>query len=249
MKRINLKQVFELRQEELNLRLRRARDLVHPTAAGDEGERGWTQALREFLPTRYEVARGRFIVDADGGVSEQQDIVIHDAQYAPTLLNLGDIHYVPIESVYAVLEAKPTLNKENVVAAAQKAASVRRLEVYPGEFAVVGGGTARHEKKPIIAGLVCHDSDWSPPFGGPFELAMQAQEEDEQLDLGCVVNGGAFSRYADQVATADPSDALIAFCMGLFHALQKVGNAVAIDPLMYGQGLWKPPDSQDLGIS
>jgi hypothetical protein len=224
MKRINLKQVFELRQEELNLRLRRARDLVHPTAAGDEGERGWTQALREFLPTRYEVARGRFIVDADGGVSEQQDIVIHDAQYAPTLLNLGDIHYVPIESVYAVLEAKPTLNKENVVAAAQKAASVRRLEVYPGEFAVVGGGTARHEKKPIIAGLVCHD-------------------------IGCVVNGGAFSRYADQVATADPSDALIAFCMGLFHALQKVGNAVAIDPLMYGQGLWKPPDSQDLGIS
>jgi hypothetical protein len=66
---------------------------------------------------------------------------------------------------------------------------------------------------------------------------METLSPDAQLDLGCVVEAGAFSRKAGVVETAPPERALIAFCLGLFHSLQTTGNAAAIDPLKYGEDL------------
>lgn len=237
--RINLGEVFSNRQEELSVRLARARSLTHPTAAGDEGEFSWEQVLRDFLPSRYSVARGRFVIDAQGSVSDQQDIVIYDGLYAPAFLVLGEISYVPVESVYAVIEVKPSLNKVNVEAAASKAASVRRLIKSPGDFGILGGEKpARHHEKPVLAGIVCHESNWSPAFGDAFETVMASLDDDSRLNLGCVANSGAFSALADEVARASADNALIAFCVALFDGLQKIGNATAVDVIAYGRELW-----------
>lgn len=248
---IDLGEVFSNRQEELSVRLARSRSLTHPTAAGDEGEFSWEQVLRDFLPSRYSVARGRFVIDAHGSVSEQQDIVIYDGLYAPAFLVLGEISYIPVESVYAVIEVKPTLTKENVEAAASKAASVRRLVKSPGDFGILGGDKpARHQEKPILAGIVCHESKWSPAFGDTFETVVAGLDEDSRLNLGCVADSGAFSALAEDVLRASADNALIAFCVALFDGLQKFGNATAVDVIAYGRELWstgRDSPAEDLG--
>lgn len=237
-KQIDLHEVFAQRQNELSARYDRVRTIQHPTGAGDEGEQAWEGVLRDFLPNRYSLGRGRFVVDSKGSVSEQQDIVVYDGQFSPTFLKLENISYIPVESVYAVIEVKPALSKATVKAAVQKASSVRSLTVIPGEFGTIGGGTGRHDPKGILAGLVCHTSDWRPPFGSTFHETVESMDSPAQLDFGCVVEAGAFSRKAGIVETAPPEKALIAFCLGLFHALQTKGNASAIDPLSYGADLW-----------
>lgn len=243
MSDINLEDVFANRQAELQVRLARARSLTHPTSAGDEGEQGWSDVLRDFLPRRYDVARHRFVIDADGRVSEQQDIVIYDGQFAPTFLVLGSTQFIPVESVYAVLEVKPTMDRETVVYAGDKAASVRRLAYNPGKVRIYTGDL--NERAPIrpLAGLLCHDSDWADPFGEHFERALGDLDDDARLDMGCVALKGAFSAGVDTVVSADADRALIAFCVALFDSLQKLGNAPGVDAIKYGRDLWKHSDS------
>ena len=239
-KQIDLREMFAQRQNELAARYERVRSIQHPTGSGDEGEEAWEEVLRDFLPLRYSLGRGRFIIDSNGSISEQQDIVIYDGQFAPTFLKLESISYIPVESVYSVIEVKPALNKAAVNAAGDKATSVRNLTVVPGEFGTIGGETGSHDPKGILAGLVCHTSDWRPPFGPAFHESLSSMDSFSQLDFGCVVQDGAFSRTASSVETASHENALIAFCLGLFHALQTRGNAAAIDPISYGADLWEP---------
>ena len=236
-KNIDLHEIFLNRQEELRVRLARSRSLTHPTAAGDEGEFSWEQVLRDFLPSRYSVGRGRFVIDAQGSVGEQ-DIVIYDGLYSPTFLVLGEINYVPVESVYAVIEVKPTLNKGNMNAAAAKAGSVRRLIKSPGHFGTLGGQAAHPSEKPILAGIVCHDSEWNPAFGDAYESAIAELSLEMRLNLVCVASAGTMSELEGKVSWASAPNALIAFCVALFDGLQKVGNATAVDVLAYGQDLW-----------
>jgi hypothetical protein len=249
MYEIDLKDVFANRQEELRVRLARARSLPHPTSAGDEGEEGWTEVLRDFLPRRYDVARHRFVIDAEGRVSQQQDIVIYDGQFAPTFLVLGETQFIPVESVYAVLEVKTTMNKETVVYAGEKAASVRHLTHNPGKVLIYTGELAQRAPIRPIAGLLCHDSDWADPFGEHFEGALAGLSDDARLDMGCVALKGAFSVGVDAVVSANTDKALIAFCVALFDSLQKLGNAPGIDAIKYGKELWKNHDASGTGPS
>ena len=65
--------------------------------------------LKKHLPSRYQVEKA-FIVDINGELSEQIDIVIFDHHYCPLLFNLDGAVYIPAESVYAVL--KPIVKQE-----------------------------------------------------------------------------------------------------------------------------------------
>ncbi len=71
----------------------------HPTTKGDNAEFNWLKMLRDFLPNRYEVDSA-FVVDVNDRVSDQLDVVIHDAQYPPLLFKHEGGLYVPAESVW-----------------------------------------------------------------------------------------------------------------------------------------------------
>jgi hypothetical protein len=57
------------------------------------------------------------VIDADGKESDFIDVIIYDRQFTPPVFNKL---YIPAESVYAVIEAKQTLNRENIVYAGGK---------------------------------------------------------------------------------------------------------------------------------
>ena len=73
--------------------------IPHPGTKGAAAELHWLEMLNAYLPKRYQ-AESAFVLDHQGGLSEQIDIVIYDRQYSPLLFKEGPATYVPAESVY-----------------------------------------------------------------------------------------------------------------------------------------------------
>ena len=81
--------------------------------SGDEFEIALCYMLREILPSKYGICRGH-VISADGQ-SAGDDIVIYDKERFPTLRVFPQESYdrkqdIPIEAVYAYIEAKYTLH-------------------------------------------------------------------------------------------------------------------------------------------
>jgi hypothetical protein len=208
----------------------------HPTAKGDGTELHWLTMLQKRLPARYRAERA-FVIDADGNRSGQIDIVIHDRQFCPVLLDAAGGVHIPAESVYAVLEVKQDLTKSQIEYAGNKIASVRRLRRTSAEF-VHATGRSRTTPKPILGGIVTYESGWSPPLGDSFEAALCALPNEERLDLGCALCDGGFEvRYGDggepDVARSGAESSLIFFFLRLLHRLQQVATVPAIDYVEY----------------
>lgn len=97
--------------------LKRAREnclKVHSSdmrAAGDEVEIAVRHFLARMLPKRFCVTHGHMI-DRNGVVSPQLDVIISDNTGIPSLLTTSDgTEYIPIDSVYAIGEVKSTFYK------------------------------------------------------------------------------------------------------------------------------------------
>ena len=70
------------------------RTIGHAATMGAVSEDRWLKMLGDHLPKRYEVNRA-FVIDSAGEISQQIDIVVHDRQYSPFVLNLGAALYYP----------------------------------------------------------------------------------------------------------------------------------------------------------
>lgn len=97
---------------------------------GDEFEIAICEILRSFLPTEYGICRG-FVVDSKGEKAGD-DIIIYDQLHFPTLRSNKKDDYsrkenIPIEAVYAYIEAKHTLIKESFEKSVLQIAKVKKL--------------------------------------------------------------------------------------------------------------------------
>lgn len=162
---------------------------------------------------------------------DQIDIVIYDPQYTPTLLNQQSHRYIPAEAVYAVIEAKPTINRELLSYAGKKAASVRALHRTSAPIVHVGGTSAAKPAFPIIAGIVAHKVDWSDGFGKHFKDALLDLTDDSSLEFGCGLSAGSFDNFAEDgsISIGEKDCALILFLFRLLGKLQSLGTVRAID--------------------
>jgi hypothetical protein len=103
--------------------------------SGPEFEIALCKALRILLPSKYGICRG-FIVTIDGKKAGD-DIIIFDQERFPTLRLLDDTTYaqkqqIPIEAVYAYIEAKNTLclegyNGNSIEKAMKQVSDVKKL--------------------------------------------------------------------------------------------------------------------------
>lgn len=245
-KQVSLRQLL-LHHERMLLDGLAARELfAQPTAKGDLGEGGWREVLERFLPRRYQVSKA-FVLDALGQTSEQIDVVIHDRHFCPLLFEEHGQCYIPAESVFAVFEVRPELDKSVVEYAQAKARSVRRL--HRTSRSLVDRGEERSPRAPfeIIAGVLTVESGWSPHFGVPLVDALGDGEAARRLQLGCALRHGAFEAFygADgpQLAVSEDEGALLFFLLRLFHGLQLIGSPMAIDLRAYT----RPLEDAELG--
>jgi hypothetical protein len=244
---VDLRGLLLGKQEMLRSQLAASSVHWHPDAKGDVGENNWHAALDGrhgrggFLPGRYAVSSA-YIIDADGNRSDQIDLVVHDAHFCPLLFEQAGHRYIPAESVYAVFEVKPELNRDYVLYAAEKAASVRALRRTSVPIVWMGGTAKPREPFPILAGILTTRSGWSPPFGDPLNEALGDTGEEGRLDLGAAAESGSFevSYGADgspSVIPSDPEAWLMFFLTRLYTKLQALGTVTAVDLSAYAQPL------------
>lgn len=234
--KINIRDIFLGLQKQMRSKLSlNKKILTHPVAKGDACECEWINMLTSYLPSRYRSDRA-FVIDCEGNVSDQIDIVIYDRHYSPFILKQDGSTYIPAESVYAVIEVKPTLNKKNVEYASKKANSVRILKRTTTTI-VHAGGRIEKPKKPffILAGILTIDGYLSDSLKNNLDKA----KKDDFLHFGCSLQDGAFwfkratgNKYSFE-RSAGKEESLIFFFLNLLSELQQLGTVPAIDLKAY----------------
>lgn len=155
---------------------------------------------------------------------------------------------MPAESVYAVLEVKQEASKENLVYAGDKVASVRRLDRTSAPIINAGQRAAPRDLTPILGGFLALESGWKPQLGPSFESALLALEDDSAVDLGCVLQHGAFEVAQGTegeriVNVSKQATSLISFFLTLLASLQGIGTVAAINIAEYARALTVEPPS------
>lgn len=218
--------------------LRIAREaLGHPVAKGDGSEQVWADLFTKYLPKRYAVAKAT-ICDSHGHFSDEIDVVLFDRQYTPLIFEHKGQLVVPAEAAYAVFESKQEINAEYIRYAQQKVATVRRLHRTSAEVQTIDGPRTATPQA-ILAGFLAFESGWQTrPIDKYLTPALEADQADGRLDLGCIAAYGTFGCDGEAWSASTPHDrAASAFLLHLITRLQRIGTAPAIDLGAYAQWL------------
>ena len=239
MSKWSLKQLLAGLHDDIERRLETARrSFAHPGTKGDASEGVWLDLLNSYLPKRYQAAKAH-VVDSKGAFSDQIDVVVYDRQYSPFIFLYESQTIIPAESVYAVFEAKQTLNSAHVKYARDKVATVRRLHRTSLPIPHAGGTYPAKPLIPILGGLLTLDSDWKPTFGKPFTKALGDGKGDDHLDIGCVAAHGyfTFNECKGTYETHAGGKPATAFLFSLISRLQFSGTVPMIDVKAYAEWL------------
>lgn len=184
--------IFESLHDRIQQDLEIARKVfAHPGTKGDASEKTWLKLLKTYLPYRYQADKAH-VVDSKGDFSQQIDIVIYDRQYSPFIFNYGEEVIVPAESVYAVFEAKQSINASQVTYAQDKIASVRNLYRTSLEIPYAGGTYKAKTPPPILGGILTLESDWKPALGDSLLNLLDTNDKQKKLNIGCIATHGMF---------------------------------------------------------
>ena len=234
----SLKSLLTAMHDGVAQKLQISREAIgHPVLKGDAIESVWLDLLSTYLPARYCAARA-VVIDSESNASDQMDIVIFDRQYSPFIFKHEGMPVIPAESVYAVFEAKQSINAEQVEYAQRKVASVRAL-IRTSLPIPHAGGT--YDAKPlswIIGGVLSLGSDWNPPLGDPLIAALGKADDTSRLDIGCAAQHGYFHLNTQNNSVLVPHEkAATAFLFELIALLQASATVPMIDVRAYSRWL------------
>jgi hypothetical protein len=203
---LDLQDVFARLQHRLLADLSIARLFEHASTNGAATELQWINLFHAFLPSRYRAASA-FIINSRGRRSRQIDIAIYDQHSALPLFPHETAVHVPIESVYAVFEVKPTFSKQWFRDAAEKIESVRALS---------------RARTPHLAGILAASSVWTPKaFRTNLPEALAEIPRAQRLTIGCALDQGAFDHTARKLTISKREQALANFLLRLVHHLNR----------------------------
>ena len=236
----SLEQLLATMHDDIQRRLNDVRkNFGHPGIKGDASEKVWLELMKTYLPQRYS-ADTAHVVDSEGNFSDQIDIVVFDRQYSPFVFRYAEQTIIPSECVYAVFEVKQTINASHVQYAKEKVASVRRLRRTSLPIPHAGG---TYDPKPpfhIIGGLLTFESDWNPPLGSSLTENILDDDNERQLDIGCVAAHGYYrlDRCTNDHEIFRSARSATAFLFELISTLQTCGTVPMIDVRAYAR--WIP---------
>ncbi|MFN8658158.1 MAG: DUF6602 domain-containing protein [Candidatus Obscuribacterales bacterium] len=228
--------------DDIQQRLSIARtSFAHPGTKGDASESVWLELLQKYLPQRYQ-ADTAHVVDSKGKFSDQIDVVVFDRQYSPFIFDFQGKKIVPAESVYAVFEAKQTIDKDLVEYAQAKVASVRAL--HRTSLPIPHAGGTYPPKPPIyvLGGILTFESEWNPALGDSLLKVLNAADDKSRLDLGCIATHGIFT-YQDAAKSYElipENRPATSFLFELIARLQSSATVPMIDIRAYAA--WLAPE-------
>jgi hypothetical protein len=84
-----------------------AQDVDHPAEGGRARENVIYKYIRKIIPNSFGISTG-FILDTQGQISKQIDIIIYRTDYHP-IFEIGGINHFFVESVVAIIEVKSSI--------------------------------------------------------------------------------------------------------------------------------------------
>lgn len=248
---IDLKEMFTGLQNEMNAALKINRfSINHQGSKGDATEDKWIEFFRSYLPKRYDVDKA-MVIDHEGNVSQQIDIVLYDVFYTPFILNHNGFKYIPAEGVYAVFEVKQDI-KNNIEYAGKKIESVRKLKRTSIPMICTGCTHKARPLSPILGGILSSTSGYEQTC--TIEENLKSLTGMQSLDFCCCAdkysfyieydkgfadftdteNTAIFEHYNARKVTAvnfnkHPENSVFTFFLQLVQYLKLIGTVPAID--------------------
>lgn len=248
---IDLKEMFASLQIEMNAALNVNRLAIHHQGCkGDATEDKWIDFFRKYLPKRYNVDKA-MVIDHEGNVSQQIDIVVYDALYTPFIFNHDGFKYIPAESVYSVFEVKQDING-NIEYAGKKIESVRKLKRTSIPMICTGCKHQARPLSPILGGILTTTSSYAKTE--TIKEKLESLTGIQSLDLCCCADKYSFyieydKGFADfkgcdtksirelyesrKVITVNfnnhPDNSVFTFFLQLVQYLKLIGTVPAID--------------------
>jgi hypothetical protein len=202
--------------------------LSHPVTKGEHCESAWIDFFRSFLPSKYAVDKG-FVFDSKGKVSEQIDIIIYDSLYAPLIFgtDAGE-KFITAESVYAVFDSKPEINKDTLEYTDKKIKSVTSL--YRSSRGFLNGGNVckARELTKIIGGILAIDSI-------SLDSIKDYAVTYTNIDTGCAIKKHSFlvnrdkDRNFKSIDSSNNDEIVLAFFYIILDELYQLGTVAGID--------------------
>jgi hypothetical protein len=157
----------------------------HAGERGKQRERAIRDFLAKYLPRKYALGTGH-VIDVEGSISKQCDIVIYDDLNCPLLLAEEGYQLFPAEAVFGVIEVKSALDANTIAQGVQNIQSVKQLKRIGHDEQVLGGIFAYRSKYgkgriEAIANALRRENKSIPPR--------------ERLDLVCVLTDGLIFDY------------------------------------------------------
>lgn len=225
MEKTDIKSLLGTKQRLLNAKLDSL--LNHSLTKGDHCEAAWIGFFRSFLPSKFAVDKG-FVFDCKGNISDQIDVIIYDALYSPLIFetDAGE-KFVTAESVYAVFDSKPEINKETIEYTNKKIQSVENLHRTSRVIINAGKEVPARKVQPIIGGILAIRSVEK----NSIESYMR---EFPYINVGCAVKKHSFLVKRDKdrnflsLSCSTEEETILAFFYMILNELY-IGTVPAID--------------------
>jgi hypothetical protein len=265
--KINIADLFSGLQKQMVAQLNTNREFIlHPGSKGDSLENVWIDWLKKYLPNRYCVDKA-IIIDSNGDLSHQIDLVIYDQQYTPFVFTQNGIHYIPAEGVYAIFEVKPDFqgnvgSKNFFEYTGEKIESVRKLKRTSVEIINAGKPSPARPLTKIIGGILASTNSYTHSNNKTIELHLKDLKGLQTIEIGCAVDFGSFyvnyngeedssinnfeqrisnyyeNRLYSDITFSNPENSLVTFFLQLTRYLQQsIGTVAAIDLNAYAQAV------------
>lgn len=265
--KINIGELFGSLQNQMVAQLNTNREFIlHSGSKGDSLENVWIEWLRSYLPNRYCVDKA-IVIDSNGSLSHQIDLVIYDQQYTPFVFKQNGIFYIPAEGVYAIFEVKPDfkgkVDEDNFFQyAGKKIESVRKLK--RTSVGIINAGISQPARAltKIVGGFLASTNTYSHSSNNTIEGHLKKLQGLQSIEMGCAVDYGSFyvnykgeedtnnkdfdkrildyytQRQFDSVTFSKKENSLVTFFLQLTRYLQQsIGTVAAIDLNAYSKAV------------
>jgi len=126
-----IEKVFQGLSTDMKIKNKISGMIKHKAEKGRERESIVIDFMRNCLPKNFFVNRG-FIVSYDNKQSPQEDVVIYDEFSIPIIAHFSQNQLFPIESVYAIIEVKSSLNKTELEKSVKNIKFVKEMPISGG---------------------------------------------------------------------------------------------------------------------
>lgn len=223
---MNIKTLIKTKQAILESKLSILLD--HPVTKGNHCESAWIDFFRSFLPNKYAVDKG-FVFDSRGNISEQIDIIIYDSLYTPLIFGTeSGEKFVTAESIYAIFDSKPTIDKATIEYTNHKISTVTSL--YRSARGVINAGIASPARSltKIIGGILAVDSV-------EIDTVQEHVKNNVYIDVGCAIKKHSFlvqrdnDRTFQKLINSTDNEIVLSFFYLILDELYKLGTVAGID--------------------